>query len=168
MKKFVKTFREFINESVDYSEFINILRPDREEDRDMHLLNHSYTYDDWKNMVYELLKLSFYDHDVFGRDGKGGIKNIEWFARCVDYLFEVYCKVEGWDMDDDDESCYFMGTTSRNRDPQPSDDYECELSGDLPDGVHCCINAYRIGGTFTFEQRDGKNVSVTGYNNVIR
>lgn len=42
----MKTFSEFINESIDYSEFIQILRPDLENDREMQRLNRSYTYDD--------------------------------------------------------------------------------------------------------------------------
>lgn len=163
----MKTFSEFINESTDYSEFIQILRPDLENDREIQRLNRSYTYDDWKNMVHELLSVSYYDHDIFGRDGKGGVKNIEWFARCVDYLYEVYCKVKGWDVDDDNCDSYFISEVSRIRDPQPSDDYECQLSGNLPDGIHCSISAYRIGGTFTLEL-DEKPVSVTGYDNVIR
>ena len=167
----MKTFDEFINESMDYPEFIQILQPDLEKDRDMYKLNHSYTYDDWKNMVYELLKVSYYDHDVFGRDGRdgrGGIKNIEWFARCVDYLFEVYCKVKGWDVEDGDCESYFTCNDGPiTHDLQPSDDYECYLAGELPDGSYCSISAFRVDGTFTVEI-DRKRASVTGYDNVIR
>lgn len=162
----MKTFEEFINENADLPDFIQILQPDLEKDRKLYMLNNSYTYDDWKNMVYELLKVSYYDHDVFGRDGKGGIKNIEWFARCVDYLFEVYCKVKGWDVEDDDCESYFSCTDGPIiHDPQPTDNYECYLS-DTND-EYGSISAFRIDGTFTVEI-DRKRVSVTGYDNVIR